>query len=70
MRRLSASTTFFATLVLPLAATADPVVAYLFTLRKDRHPLGRAWAAYFRGCPEGSWRVSVASSPCASLRPS
>lgn len=33
------------------------VVAYLFTLRKDRHPLGRAWASYFKGCAPDSFVV-------------
>ena len=37
----------------------DPRVSYLFTLRRNRHPLPRVWNAYFRGCPAGSYVVRV-----------
>ena len=32
-------------------------VAYLFTMRREAHPLSHAWARYFEGCPEGSYAV-------------
>lgn len=45
------------------AASPAPTVAFLFTLRRDRHPLGRAWNAFFRTCPNGTARVHVHTDP-------
>ena len=45
------------------AAPPAPTVAFLFTLRRDRHPLGRAWNAFFRTCPKGTARVHVHTDP-------
>ena len=42
---------------------AAPTVAFLFTLRRDRHPLGRAWNTFFRTCPNGTARVHVHTDP-------
>mmetsp|Transcript_34837 Transcript_34837/g.76621 ORF Transcript_34837/g.76621 Transcript_34837/m.76621 type:complete len:301 (-) Transcript_34837:1189-2091(-) len=41
----------------------DDAVAYLFTLRRERHPLPRAWAAYFAGCPPNTYVVHAHTDP-------
>jgi len=41
----------------------NPLVAFLFTLRRDRHPLNRAWNTFFRSCPQTNYRVHVHSDP-------
>ena len=46
----------------------EPQVAYLFTLRRNRHPLPRVWNAYFRGCPVGSHIVRVHVDPTQAIR--
>lgn len=46
----------------------EPKVAYLFTLRRNRHPLPRVWNAYFRGCPTGSHIVRVHVDPTQAMR--
>ena len=46
----------------------EPKVAYLFTLRRNRHPLPRVWNAYFRGCPVGSHIVRVHVDPAQAAR--
>ena len=58
------------TLPLLLLASAEttsdaksPVVAYLFTLRRARHPLPRVWSMYFAGCPRGSYRIHLHTDP-------
>ena len=39
------------------------VVAYLFTLRRARHPLPRVWSMYFAGCPVGSYKIYLHTDP-------
>ena len=51
------------------AASPAPTVAFLFTLRRDRHPLGRAWNSFFRKCPNGTARVHVHTDPNFKPRP-
>lgn len=46
----------------------EPKVAYLFTLRRNRHPLPRVWNAYFRGCPAGSHIVRIHVDPSQATR--
>ena len=47
-----------------LAARGEPpVLAYLFTLRRARHPLPHAWATYFSGCPAGSYKIHIHVDP-------
>ena len=38
-------------------------VAYLFTLRRERHPLPNVWSTYFKGCPAGSFTVKTHIEP-------
>lgn len=40
-----------------------PVLAYLFTLRRARHPLPHAWATYFAGCAPGSYKIHIHVDP-------
>lgn len=40
-----------------------PVLAYLFTLRRARHPLPHAWASYFAGCAPGSYKIHIHIDP-------
>jgi hypothetical protein len=51
------------------ASAGEPplVVAYLFTLRRTRHPLSRAWNRYFSTCAEGSYRIHVHADPSFAL---
>ena len=48
-----------------IAAKKDeaPVLAYLFTLRRARHPLPHAWTTYFQGCAPGSYRIHIHVDP-------
>ena len=48
----------------------NPTIAFLFTLRRDRHPLGRAWNTFFRACPNGTARVHVHVDPTFKPRTS
>lgn len=51
---------------LPLAFSKKddaPVLAYLFTLRRARHPLPHAWTTYFQGCAPGSYRIHIHVDP-------
>jgi hypothetical protein len=45
------------------AAAEPPVLAYLFTLRKARHPMPHAWNTYLSGCAPGSFRVHIHVDP-------
>ena len=47
--------------LLPHGSAAS--AAYLFTLRRERHPLPNVWAAYFKGCPAGSFSVHTHIEP-------
>ena len=40
-----------------------PVLAYLFTLRRARHPLPHAWTDYFAGCAPGSYKIVIHVDP-------
>ena len=40
-----------------------PVLAYLFTLRRARHPLQHTWSRYFAGCRAGSYRLHIHVDP-------
>jgi hypothetical protein len=42
---------------------STPVLAYLFTLRRARHPIGRAWSTYFAGCAPGSYTIHIHVDP-------
>ena len=47
-------------------ASADdepPVLAYLFTLRRARHPMPRVWTDYFNSCPTGSFKIYIHVDP-------
>lgn len=44
-------------------AREQPTLAYLFTLRRARHPLPHAWANYFAGCPRGSYKIHIHVDP-------
>eukprot|EP00966_Prymnesium_polylepis_P165453 3824989-Prymnesium_polylepis.1 len=54
------------------AESSDGVVtmAYLFTLRRARHPLFHSWNAYFDSCPQGSFRILLHVDPSFSLNES
>lgn len=55
---------FLASLCACVAAEAQqPVLAYLFTLRRARHPLPHAWKEYFSGCQPGSYRIYIHVDP-------
>ena len=47
------------------AATGQerPVLAYLFTLRRARHPLPHVWTNYFQGCEPGSYKIHIHVDP-------
>lgn len=50
----------------PSAAEDDggpPVLAYLFTLRRARHPLPHTWTKYFSGCAPGSYKIHIHVDP-------
>ena len=40
-----------------------PVLAYLFTLRRARHPLPLSWSQYFNGCAPGSYKIHIHVDP-------
>ena len=44
-------------------SASSAVLAYLFTLRRARHPLPHAWTTYFNGCPSGSYSIHVHIDP-------
>ena len=46
-----------------LESPLQPTVAYLFTLRRARHPLPHAWSQYFAGCPRGSYKIHIHVDP-------
>ncbi|KAL1518435.1 hypothetical protein AB1Y20_002727 [Prymnesium parvum] len=54
-------------LTLPLLLDANlpnrTVMAYLFTLRRPRHPLFRSWNHYFDSCASGSFRIHLHVDP-------
>jgi len=45
------------------AAPEPPVLAYLFTLRRARHPMPHVWTNYFNGCAPGSFRIHIHVDP-------
>ena len=46
------------------AATSAPILAYLFTLRRARHPLPHVWTNYFNGCPaSANYRIHIHVDP-------
>ena len=50
--------------MLPTNVSAErPVLAYLFTLRRARHPMPHVWTNYFNGCPPGSYRIHIHVDP-------
>ena len=52
-----------AALIVPAASAEAPVLAYLFTLRRARHPMPHVWANYFKGCRPGSFRIHIHVDP-------
>ena len=44
-------------------ASEPPVLAYLFTLRRARHPMPHIWTNYFNSCPAGSYRIHIHVDP-------
>jgi len=44
-------------------AEPAPVLAYLFTLRRARHPLPHSWTTYFEGCAPGSYKIHIHIDP-------
>lgn len=47
----------------PPSPAEPPVLAYLFTLRRARHPMPKVWASYFDGCDPGSFRIHIHVDP-------
>lgn len=45
------------------AQQQQPVLAYLFTLRRARHPLPHSWMQYFSGCAPNSYRIYIHVDP-------
>uniref|UniRef100_A0A7S4B4Z2 Protein xylosyltransferase n=2 Tax=Chrysotila carterae TaxID=13221 RepID=A0A7S4B4Z2_CHRCT len=42
------------------------IIAYLFTLRRGRHPLPGAWTTYFAGCEMDSFAIHIHKDPSFS----
>ena len=47
--------------------SAPPVVAYLFTMRRPRHPLQSVWSTYFSGCRKGSYKIYIHTDPSFNI---
>ena len=55
--------TFNMSMAKPPSPAEPPVLAYLFTLRRARHPMPKVWASYFDGCEPGSFRIHIHVDP-------